>query len=289
MPFSPGHIVLGLPAVLVLVGCTTLTQPKGKSPLAPVRMSPDSVVLEIFFVRFPLGDSEINGPFWEEIDEQHFAVERRQSLASNGFRVGLIGGHVPPMLAKLLELTDRPVPSDQASRPHTVSLDCEPTVLRRHLQVRAGRRSEIVASGIYDELPVLTCESGNLCGQTYAKGQGILAAKVLPQPDGRVRLELVPELHYGKPQQRWVGNQGMVRLEAGRKRHVFDDLALSATLSPGNMLVLASLPNRPGSIGHYFFTERTSGQLEQKLLIVRLAQTQHDDLFDQGETLPLDE
>ncbi len=289
MLFTPGRIILGLLPMLLLVGCKAATKPQGKSPLVPARMSADSVVLELFFVRFPLGDAEVNGPLWEEIDEQHFAAERRQALARNGFRIGLISGQMPVALARLLELTDKPLPDDQINQPRAVDLDHEPTVMRRHLQIRPDRRGEIVASGTYDELPLLTCESGALSGRTYTKAQGLLAVKVTAQPDGRVRLDLTPELHHGSPRHRWVGKQGMLRLDAGRKRRVLDDLALSATLSPGNMLVLASLPDRPGSIGHYFFTEDKSGQLQQKLLVVRVSQTQHDSMFDPNEPLALEE
>ena len=76
-----------------------------------------------------------------------------------------------------------------------------------------------------------------------------------------------------------MGSQGIIRLETGRAKKVFENLAISATLSSGEMLLVSSQPQRPGSVGHYFFTEQTSGALEQKLLIIRLAQTQHDDLF----------
>ncbi len=56
------------------------------------------------------------------------------------------------------------------------------------------------------------------------------------------------------------------------------------------MLVLSSLSNRPGSLGHHFFTEKQNeGRLEQKLLIIRLAQTQHDGLFNPPEPLKLEE
>jgi hypothetical protein len=99
---------------------------------------------------------------------------------------------------------------------------------------------------------------------------------------------LVPELHHDQTRQRWVGKQGMLRLETSRPRRVFDDMAISATLSPGAMLVMTSLPNRPGSLGHHFFTEKND-QLEQKLLVIRLAQTQHDDLFSPSTPLDLDE
>ena len=44
------------------------------------------------------------------------------------------------------------------------------------------------------------------------------------------------------------------------------------------MLVLSCLPDRPGSLGHYFFTEGEDNRLKQKVLVLRLCQTQHNDL-----------
>jgi hypothetical protein len=136
----------------------------------------------------------------------------------------------------------------------------------------------------------LMCESGQVRGQTYNQAQGIFAVKSYPQPDGRVRVEMTPELHHDEPRQRWAAGQGMLRLEAGKPRRTFDDMALSTDLASGDMLILSSLSNRPGSLGHHFFTEsRSDGRLEQKLLIVRLAQTQHDGLFSPPEPFKLEE
>ncbi len=278
MPLLPGRVVLPLWAVLALVGCHSAPKQKGESPLVPPQMSSDSCVLEIFFVRFPFGNPQINGHLWQEVDEQHFPALLRQRLARNGFRVGLLSGQLPIALSELLELSDKPPPSGNANHAKVIEMDCPPRVVRRRLQIRSGQRGEIVASRIYDQLSVLLCEQGQLGGETYCQAQAMLAVKTFPQDDGRVRLELIPELHHDQTRQRWVGNQGMFRLEAGRPRRVFDNMGVSAVLSPGSMLILSSLPDRPGSLGHHFFTE-DDGQLEQKLLVVRLSQTQHDELF----------
>ena len=284
---SLGRIVLLLPACWALIGCASL-KTAGKSPLGRVQMSPDSVVLEIFFVRFPFGDPGVNRQLWQEVDEQHFPAELRRRLSRNGFRVGLLSGQLPLSLSKLLELEDKPVPTGDAEQTKLDDLESPPRCLRRRLQIRTGRRSEIVTSGVYDQLPVLICEPGQLWGQTYSQAQALLAVKALPERDGRVRLELVPELHHDQARQRWVGSQGTLRLEAGRPRRVFDEMGISATLVPGSMLILSSLPERRGSLGHHFFTEQ-GGQLEQKLLVVRLAQTKHDDLFAPLELSRLEE
>ncbi len=274
-------------ALLAIAGCTTPFS-KGKSPLLPPQMSPDSAVLEMFFVRVPFGDPAVNGKLWDEIDEQPLAPDLRERLARNGFRAGLLGGQLPEELAKLLELADKPAPTGQLEGAKAEQLDSEPRVVRRHLQLRAGQRSEILASAVYPQLPVLVYAAGQLSGQTYDDAQGVFAVKSFPQSDGRVRLELVPELHYGQPRQRWVGSQGMLRLETGRAKQVYDDMTLTADLSPGAMLVLSSLPNRQGSLGHHFFTQ-SDGRLEQKLLVIRLAQTQHDGLFTPPQPLKVEE
>jgi hypothetical protein len=282
-------MLLLLPAILVLAlaGCTTPAV-EGKSPLAPVQMSPDSCVLEISFVRFPFGDPEVNGQLWQEVDEQHFPAEVRRRLARNGFRLGLLDGQVPDKLAELLELDDKPRPTGEANQIDVAALASGSPPVRRHLQIRAGQRNEIIASGLYDQLPVLISEPGRLGGQTYSQAQAVLAVKTYPQNDGRVRVELVPELHHGEPRRGYVGQQGMWRLDVGKARRVFEEMGFSATLSPGGMLLLSSLPSRPGSLGHHFFTEGT-GHLEQKLLVLRLAQTQHDGLFSPSGILRLEE
>jgi hypothetical protein len=289
---SPARVsaCLSLLAILVLAGCMNpfmVSSPKKKSLLQPPHMSPDSVSLDMFFVRFPFGDSEINEKLWKEIDEQHFPAELRERLARNGFRVGIVSNPMPDELAKLLELSDKPAPADEQGGTKVTKLDGEPRVLRRFLQLPAQKRGEIIASGVYPQLPVLVHASGQLSGQTYEQAQGIFAIRSFPQPDGRVRLELVPELHHDQMRQHWVGDQGMMRLEVSRPKQIYDDMSVSAEFSPGTILILSSLPNRQGSLGHYFFTEN-DGRLQQKLLLVRLAQTQHDGLFNPPEPLKLD-
>jgi hypothetical protein len=45
------------------------------------------------------------------------------------------------------------------------------------------------------------------------------------------------------------------------------------------MLLVTSLPDRPGTLGNYFFTEQKDGQSQQKLVVIRLAESRYSDLF----------
>jgi len=284
------RIVHSLAIVAVLAaGCHNVPERVGKSPLKPLRMSPDTVVLDVFFVRFPLGDPEPNGPLWDELDETRWPAELRQKLALNGFRVGLVGGPVPPVpLSKLLELKDKPAPTGAVQEASRTDFTDEPRVSRRHTPLHCGGRAEILASGPYEELAALVCTPAGVEGETYKNARTILSAGASLEPDGRVRLKLVPELHYGDPKPSLVGPPGVLRLEAGQPKRVFHDMTIDTTLRPGQMLVLSSLIQRPGSLGHYFLTQKADGRLQQKLIVIRLSQTQHDGLFDAPEPLPLD-
>jgi len=275
--------------VAFLAGCHAALEPTaGRSPLQPPQMSADSVVLEVFRLRVPFANPEANETLWHEVDEQHVPVEIRRRLARNGFRAGLIGGQVPLPLSRLLELKDKAVPTPDATEVPVDQIDERPGVERARMTLRAGLRGEIVASPEYEKLPALIMDdSGDLSGQTYSQAQGVFAVKAYPQSDGRVRLDLTPEVHHDAPRPRYVGRQGMWRIEPGRPRRAFDDLSVSATLAPGEMLLLGSLPSRPASLGHHFLTE-DGEQFVQKLVLVRLCQTQHDTVCLPAEVLELE-
>ncbi len=285
------RIGLVVPLCVAWMGCTSpldLSKGRAASPLQPAQMSSDAVVLEVFFARFPLGDPEVNGGLWREIDEQPFGTQNRHALERNGFRAGVVGGQVPLALSQLLEMKDEAPSADGVSRLSVEQMRADPRVVHRRMSLRPACRSEVVASRMYDEMTVLRCEAGGLCGRTYQKALGLFALTAFPRHDGRVEIELVPEVHHGDPARRWVGDQGVFRLDTGRDKQAFTDLAVTATLAPGEMLALTCLPGRDGSLGHYFFTDASSGDPQQKLLLVRVAQTQHDGLFSSGDVLPLD-
>lgn len=284
---SRGIIWPALLCVAALAGCRNFVEPVGKSPLKPARMSSDSVALDVFFVRFPVGDADANGPLWTEVDEMHLPAEVRQRLARNGFRVGLVGGQLPASLSKLLELKDKPAPRCQSLENQVVDLQQEPRVVRRHMELRAGVRTELIASDVQDEMPVLLCCPTGVEGESFCSAQAVLAIRVSPERDGRVRIRLVPEIHHGESRLRYVGVQGALRIQPGRAKRAFEDMTTEAVLAPGHIILVSTSLDRPSTLGYRFFTENADGHVEQKLLVLRLAQTQHDELFEPDE-LPLD-
>jgi hypothetical protein len=219
-------------------------------------------------------------------------------LSGNGFRAGVVGNRIPPPLAKLLALSTPPSQSAtgeqgtaEETEPNTTteinSFTEKPRLQGRHLWLRPGKRGQVIASQIYEQLPILVRGPDGVFGQTYSQAQAIFTLTVRPQGDGRLRVELLPEIHHGPARQRWLGDQGIFRLESEREKKLFENLALSAILLPGHMLAVTCRPDRPGSLGYYFFTEQ-GDRPEQKLLLIRLAQTPHDAIFTDALPLEMD-
>ncbi|MEI8376566.1 MAG: hypothetical protein WCJ35_27430 [Planctomycetota bacterium] len=286
MPLLSTRLLL-LFLALSIAGCAWMTPQTNQSTasiLQPTQMAPGSAVIEVFSICLPPGDADLRNRVWDEVDEQHFPSEVRRKLEKNGFRAGILAGQIPPSLLGLMELKGKPSAGGEVQQVKIADLATPSRVSCQRLQTHAGQRYEIAASGMIEKMPILVSELGEIRGVTYEQAQGIFALHTAPQPDGRVQFELVPEIHHGQNRQRWVGDQAIFRLETGRPKRAFEELKLTAVMGPGAVLLLGSRPNRPGSLGHYFFLESNGrdDRLDQKLILVRLCQTQHDDLVSPG-------
>jgi hypothetical protein len=267
--------------VLSAAGCARwVAKPKEPSKLPPARLSPDAVVLDVAKVKLPAADIDAYDEMWTAADEQPLAPELRRDLATNGLRAGVVGQELPATLRERLDARQNVL--EERSEDVSAS-DPEVGANKRHLQVRTGRRAKILTSKTYPTLAVLLGEGGKVRGHQLQQAQCLLAIKAYPQGDGRVKLELTPEIEYGELKSQWVGSQGSLMQRVGRERLVLDRLRLEARLAPGQWLVLSTTSDIKG-LGEYFFSETAGGTVERTVLLVRLAQTQLDDLFAPEQT-----
>lgn len=257
-------------------GCahfTGETSPNGAGfELPPVRLAPDSVTLDLLFIRVPAAEQQALLAAWRELDEQQLPAEVQQQLAENGLRCGMAGLHLPEFLAARVREQQ-----ESASSENEAAAAGEVVSKQRRLQARSGTRSEVVLTPTLPRLSLLTCSGGQVRGRSFTEAQGRLAMLAYPCGDGQVRLEMTPEIHFGPNRNRWVGSEGMFRLESGNERYVLDQLKFTATLGPGETLVLSTLPE-PMGLGRDFFVDGTSTPPPIKLLLIRLSQTRADDL-----------
>src|SRR4029077_3402852 len=183
---------------------------------------------------------------------QQLPLATRRKLAESGLRVGIASGHMPAAIETRISAAEQqPTKVSEAA----AKIGTQSPVSRQRMQLHSGWRGEIISSKTYPELPLLLCENNSLCGRTYPQAQCVIGAKAESLGDHRLKLHLSPELQYGEPRQQWVSDDGMLLPQTSKPKRVFDDLAFDAVLSKGQMLIMSCLPDHPGSIGSFFFTD----------------------------------
>lgn len=267
--------------VTFAIGCQRLPRVGESATLARPQLSVDSTVLEVFTIRIPIGDAQLDQALWATIDEQRIDPEVRVRLLRNGLRAGVVTGPIPQELEQLLRLVDDQ-PTDSVDE-QVVKLDAEPMVRKRRLQLRADRPAKIQTTPSHDELSVLFAGQEGVGGQTYYGAQPTLVLTCHPLEDARVRLALTPELEHGEVKRQWDASDGIMFLNTGRPKRTFEELEVRADLISGQLLVLSPLMDHPGSLGYQFLTDATTQQTEQKLVVVRVAQAHTPNLYQAAE------
>jgi hypothetical protein len=263
-------------------GCARWVTTKSEQPsqLPPIKAAPDAVMLDVAFVKQPAAELEAYDAIWAAADEQEFSTELRRKLVSNGIRVGVFGQDLP---TKLRELIDHP-PADALEQGQDAeSAEGEAGGSRRHLQVRTGVWKKVYASQTHPLLAVLLNEGGSVHGHQLTSAQCLFGLKTYPKGDGRVKLDLTPEIEHGELKPKWVRSEAQLVSSVGRDRLMLDKLRIEAVLSPGQWLLLSTTRDIKG-LGENFFVETPSGAIQRTLLLVRVAQTQLDDLFAPEQT-----
>ena len=248
----------------------------------------ETVLLEVFIVRCPFNDPELNSALWKDVDEQVFSAALRRELTANGFRAGLIGNQLPSSFLRILKTRDDVDPSQIVT---TIRLDelANQTVVRKTIPSRNGQKNEVNVSNVKKQSTVLFNENGALGGETFNDGQAVMVVRTQTRGDGSVTLEFLPEVQYGQPRQTFQYDAGSVVMATARPKRTFDSLRSEITVQPGQFIVMTSRPEMSGNVGSFFFTdEEAESGTEQKLLCFRISYTQHNDMYTEDGTLPMD-
>jgi hypothetical protein len=220
-------------------------------------------------------DRRLEGGFWQSVDEQVLPVGLRAELRRNGFRAGLLRGSLPEELRRRL--------AEQRASAREIDPENEPDSLGssvQRLQSRSGKRSKLLMGDTVASLSILTPENGRLSGRTFQAAQCLLSVKTYARGDGGADLEITPEVEHGEARQRWVGqsHEGSYRLDANRERWQLDKLRCRFSLAPGQTVVFSCMDPAVGA-GASFFARDSRESGTRRVVLVRLAQTQVDELF----------
>ena len=257
----------------------TVDQAKTLELPAP-RMSADSVILEIAFVHVTPAANQVDAALWHDVNAVPLPWQTQKKLAVNGIRCGLIAGQLPASLQQLIQADKNTL--DLQDLNGNLGHDLQGRSQRLHS--RAGRRGQIVLTKkILPTVHLVTRDGDYSSGETFHQAQCVLEIRTYPQGDGRVRVQLTPEIQHGHLRSQFVGHDGSWLINNDRETRSFDFLAMEVLMTPGESLVLSCTADVKG-LGQHMFVDGKSDSDTQYLVLVRLVQTQFDDLFAPDKT-----
>lgn len=269
-------------ATLLTCGCAKISRmnyPPAESPLAPLAPKNEQIVLDVVFVRLSPQEAATVESIWNEADEQALSSEVRSRLAKNGYRVGFLGSVLPSSVKSLLASAESPTANGRSVDP---TQGHQPGISNHQLYLQPAHRAELVVSPVQPELHALIAHDRGVEGTTYTEGQAQFAVQAEATHVGRTELRLIPEIHHGNLQQHYAGGEAMFRLDRRRQRETFDDLAIAASLAPGEVMVIGRRATQTGTLGDRFFGSPEPSPIAERLLLLRLREEASDPLFASG-------
>ena len=262
-------------------GCATWRSPRQvektattPSSLRAYRMPTDSVIVEVALVDMP-SDPEMAASIWRRLDETSIDPAHRARLAANGFRIGVSPSVIPAEIEALIQ-TQRQL---RDVDPETGAMAPGARGNQQRHQLRSGQTVQVTTGPIADRLAWIVDEDGYRIGRSVSQAECQLAVRGYPRPDGTVRLRLTPEIYHGVPTQGYGVADASLILRSSRNKEAFTSLEMIADLSAGQMLVVGCTDGDDRLAHRFLADSQATAERRRKVLLIRLAQTQLDDLF----------
>lgn len=257
--------------------------PLNPEPNLPVaKRSLDAVVVETVFVRFSAAKLDELTAIWDSADETILDIATRRRLDANGLRAGMLIGDLPSFVREQLKETSAEQTTN-ALEHAGLAADVENRM--RQMQCRAGRRKELfVRRDLSEPLTILYAREDQVAGETFHQPSLAFDLRATPIEGMQARITLTPEVQHGDMQQSFVSTEFGLRPELRRPRKTWEDLNVQVDLQPGKVLLMAAThPTK--SVGGAFFTTETADQaVDHVLMLLRVADTQIDELFAPSTT-----
>jgi hypothetical protein len=236
----------------------------------------DFVELFVAVVERPVGDRYLNGEVWQLADEQRIAplegadpeLRRKHALEDNGFRVGQIGGLLPPRLQTLVE-------SGRSC--------AEP----RRIRIKVGTATPVELGPVHPSLtvhPVGESEGRQDIDLTRAQCQ-LMVTPVL-QGEDQIRLLFAPVVRHGnadlapRPLQDPDGTRRW-EMQTRQALETWDWLNWSLTLAADEVAMVGARPGQADTLGCRFFLQTEGQTPAQRLLVLRATRCPADHISEE--------
>lgn len=279
----------------------TYAPPESTGGLRGNRMEPGSVALEIALAQLDAEQTAELESLMAKTDHQALDLELRKRLDRNGIWAGVLPSKPLAEMSHLL--ADQPIDVSQLQPWQVDFLEQQgrttrsPLVLHERIQNGRGEEHPIPVSNTWAERSWVIHEG---TGPSVGQGQnvrGYIVLRTYPTGDEGVRLIAVPQIRHGRTQAEYRVAEGSFAYGESQAKVVVDALKIDVRLRPGEILALSASAT-DGRLGSLLFgaADRSADlphasppdpdePVGRRLLLVRLVQTQRNDLFEADHTI----
>lgn len=256
-------------ALGVALGCVSdrgrSTTARLHGPLAgPV--GPDVIFLDVATIECSPGDEFLNHDLWLEIDEQAIhgddgeptvSLERKTVLEKNGFRVGQVGGLLPP--GKLQDL----LLSKRACDAHRI-------------QLHSGKETMIAVGPLQSRCRCQLLHDDRALNVDVRNAQCQFVVTPTLAEEDHIRLSFTPHIKHGEVKTAYTSLRdaaGMLRWgrEEQQPDEVYPWLSWTLNLAANEYVVVGAILDNGDLLGERFFLSSGEQGSVQRLLIIRAA------------------
>lgn len=231
--------------------------------LPTIRAARDTIRLDILFVERPVDDPLAGSRLWQEVDQvSGLSPEIRDSLDSNGFRIGQVGSTPPQVLQRMLGLTTETAEMSDQHNSRCLS--------GRKIHVPSGGETVIQANDLpYPACDLVIQKDDGPRTEHMEHVRCVFRVTVQRLQDGWAKLEFLPEIHHDARTLRPVATETAWEGTTSQKIEPLYGQQFHVTLNVGEMVVIAADGHDSQSVAHQFFYGPDAKC--QKLLVLRLA------------------
>lgn len=233
-----------------------------RQSLPPMPAGNGTIQLELIFVERSPEDPLLGPALWREVDQiGALSTETRGTLHRNGFRVGHVSSNPPEALQTLLgmvaEITD-------------AEADSQNLLKGRRLMIQSGKETEVQTSRPLETCTIQLPEDEE-SERSFQNARCVFRVRTVRLQDGWVRVDFLPEVHYGDSVLRREAAEIGWTFRGGQKILPREAQKFSITLGVGEFAVVTAEDGHDNTLGDWFFRSDDDGVERQRLLVVRLA------------------
>ena len=285
--FGPAIAIAMLAALCFVAGCKSWQKDKPATGnplgLSGMQMPPNSVACLVSVVKLNKNQGERFDRIWPELDQQAVGLVHRRAWDANGLRIALASAQLPGELRTLLE-EDPPASENKLEKleeleSKVAEVQNGQTSSTWRMTLREGNAKSIAVSPTHDAASWVIESGSNQTAGAGTRVTALLQLTAFPKGDGTTRIVLRPLIKHGEPHSRFGVVNNSLTLETSQTEVLLDQLRVEASLKPGQTLIATAIP-QSAEFGQLLFgnpAQLESG--ERRVLMIRLVQTQQDDVF----------